>query len=275
MSRRKPAEKCEGLDNPFPDKHCVEGSRKKDGYYCLYCDKVMDKNYSDTPRPVKQGDNPGFVLTPNKPNPQTKQPNPQTKQPISQTISQPKPSRKLDVGDSQIEHSKRLCNELFSIHSDKIKGKKVEPLILGIIYYVCENSGLGYTHKNLSDFLGVEVGDVKKGYKNIKKIFPHNQMSVNNIETHLVKCCTILGLGKYRMECLSIVDYVQNVLEGRQPQTLAVVIIFFICRYHNDLSGLEDGISKKCDLSIQNVKTALKLLDSHKHKLENILEKDK
>ncbi|KAL7711799.1 TFIIB-type domain-containing protein [Entamoeba marina] len=278
---------CESDKNPDNEKKCVPIEHHSRGFYiCKYCDRVLEKVLYDGAewRSFEPGDNERNRVTFVTSNDHAEN---LLKGSSAKFIGNDHAStkrnqadrmivkffQKLQITGDQIDHGKRLYKTLEENHSSKIKGKKLEPLILGIIYYVCKSSGLGKSFKIISEELDKDEKDIRKGSREISKLLG-NQPSDESVETLVKKYCNNLNIGKYRMECDEICHDVQNRLEGKQPITVAAVIIFFVCRYHKDLdSQRESAIANQCKVSIQNVKSVLAQLNDVKDRLEKNLKR--
>ena len=178
----------------------------------------------------------------------------------------------LGLSTAQVEDGKKFYHELETKYADKIKGKKLEPQVLGIVYSVIKKHNIGIPIKKISEVLGIEEQEIKKGYRNLRKIMPAKDFVENDVDNYLQKYCNSIGFGCYILKCQSISKQVQSLLEGKQPLTVAAVIMFFVFRYQKMLNQeLESSITQQCSVSIANVKSVLNQLNDKRAMLEGIL----
>ena len=266
-----------------PGKPCVAEEHRKEGIYsCKYCGRILDRVLDEGAewRNFDQ-DNRNRVTfvgaNDHTENMYTQGTNKYSSSTDAATTRRLRAERllkeffdRLGLAEGQVEHGKQYFKTLESKHAAKIKGKKLEPLILGIVCRVSKEDNTGFSIRMLAERLGKKEKDIRKGDKDVNEILG-NAISMD-IEQSLNQYCNNVGIGNLAIQCSSIANIVRNILEGKQPGTICAVIMFFVCRYKRTLDQeMEKRIADECHVSVNNVRNILSQLNEKRDDLEKKL----
>ncbi|EMD44863.1 Hypothetical protein EHI5A_061870 [Entamoeba histolytica KU27] len=180
----------------------------------------------------------------------------------------------INLNEIQLKQGKEIYQQINGT-TIKVKGKKLEKVLLGIVYYICKIENNGLTIKEISKSINHTEQEILFGYKLLEKLIPEIKTggNGNNLLNSLInKYCISNNFNNYLNQALKISKPIQSVLEGKKPNTIAVVTIFFVLRYYNVLNGsIEKIITTNCDVTISNVRQVLQILDKNKETLEKML----
>ncbi|KAL7712333.1 Peptidase T [Entamoeba marina] len=228
---RKPTD-CEER----PGHQCVASIGGNGIISCKYCGIVLGKEKLSVTEVISENESPKY---------------------LSSTRLLLQYFKQLNVDKTQIKHGKQFYQELQSIYSKKYKGKKKDNFVLGVVYYILHVDGLDLTIKDIAQQLGKDEKDITKGYKLLERIIKENtnkSCGFESVDELLTKYCTTLQFNHLIPQTLSISKHVQRLLEGKKPLTIAVVIIFFVCRYNQLLdSPTKKKIASICKVTIANI----------------------
>ncbi|BFU22731.1 TFIIB zinc-binding, putative [Entamoeba histolytica HM-1:IMSS-B] len=180
--------------------------------------------------------------------------------------------KKLQLDNSQVEHAMKVLQELMTEHANEFKGRMKKKNVEGIVLMVCQEEGIHMTLRDIVHQLGWEMKSATKSYKQLRMLL--GKKSTNNLESFISKYTNAVGVGKYTYKCQVIAEDAQKFLEGKKPNTVAAVVICFVCEIEKCLTQeLEIKIASACDVSVQNMKQVYKLMLEKKELFESILEK--
>ncbi|ELP94448.1 hypothetical protein EIN_047410 [Entamoeba invadens IP1] len=181
---------------------------------------------------------------------------------------------KLNIVTKKAGHGLEIFHSLEHTKLPKVKGKKMDRLLLGIVYHICKIDNIGLTIKEISKNLNCTEQEIINGYKLLEKISPETKnISVSDpVEGLIPKYCIAVGCADLIGQAISISKQVQRILEGKKPVTVAAVIILFVCRYNNKYDfSMEKLITSTCSVTVANARQVLISLNKHKEMLEKTL----
>ncbi|EMS16704.1 hypothetical protein KM1_073790 [Entamoeba histolytica HM-3:IMSS] len=141
----------------------------------------------------------------------------------------------INLNEIQLKQGKEIYQQINGT-TIKVKGKKLEKVLLGIVYYICKIENNGLTIKEISKSINHTEQEILFGYKLLEKLIPEIKTggNGNNLLNSLInKYCISNNFNNYLNQALKISKPIQSVLEGKKPNTIAVVTIFFVLRYYN------------------------------------------
>ena len=142
------------------------------------------------------------------------------------------------VFQSMIEQTKEIYAKISE--KEKMQGRRINDIIIGIYYYVCRKNDTAKTIKEISNMFNITERKIKKAINSIKYYFeePKTENQLNSIEKNYIETFLEGDINRYNLKMLTyeIISNFNNngILEGKTPKTIAGLSLYLSCKLFND-----------------------------------------